>query len=38
MSGHIRTAQIDTNLTMQVLFGRLGIGAMRRFDKRAGTA
>lgn len=29
---------IDTNLTMQVLFGMLGIGAMRSFDKRAGTA
>jgi len=29
---------IDTNLTFQVLFGMLGIGAMRSFDKKNGTA
>lgn len=29
---------IDTNLTMQVLLGVLGLGAMRSYDKRQGTA
>lgn len=29
---------IDTMLTMQVLFGLLGLGAMRSFDKARGTA
>jgi hypothetical protein len=29
---------IDTTLTMQVLFGMLGIGAMRSYDKKQGTA
>ena len=29
---------IDTTLTMQVLFGILGLGVMRSFDKKAGTA
>jgi len=29
---------IDTNLTMQVLFGILGLGVMRSYDKKAGTA
>jgi hypothetical protein len=29
---------IDTNLTMQVLFGILGLGVMRSFDKVKGTA
>ena len=29
---------IDTNLTMQVLFGILGLGVMRSFDKKAGTS
>lgn len=29
---------IDTNLTMQIMFGMLGIGAMRSFDKAKGTA
>jgi hypothetical protein len=29
---------IDTNLTMQVLFGILGLGVMRSFDKKVGTA
>lgn len=28
---------IDTTITMQVLFGMLGIGAMRSFDKQQGT-
>ena len=29
---------IDTTLTMQALFAVLGIGAMRSFDKKAGTS
>lgn len=29
---------IDTNLTMQILMGILGLGAMRSFDKKQGTA
>jgi hypothetical protein len=29
---------IDTNLTMQVLFGILGLGVMRSYDKKQGTA
>ena len=29
---------IDTTLTMQALFGILGLGAMRSFDKKAGTS
>jgi len=29
---------IDTTITMQVLFGMLGIGAMRSFDKKQGTS
>lgn len=29
---------IDTDLTMQVLFGILGLGVMRSFDKKVGTA
>jgi hypothetical protein len=29
---------IDTDLTMQVLFGILGLGVMRSFDKKAGTS
>lgn len=29
---------IDTSLTMQVLLGMLGLGAMRSFDKAKGTA
>ena len=29
---------IDTNLTMQILFGILGLGVMRSYDKKAGTA
>jgi len=29
---------IDTDLTMQVLFGILGLGVMRSYDKKAGTA
>ena len=29
---------IDTNLTMQVLFGILGLGVMRSYDKKSGTA
>jgi hypothetical protein len=29
---------IDTNLTMQVLLGMLGMGAMRSYDKSQGTA
>ena len=28
---------IDTNITMQVLFGVLGLGALRSVDKRANT-
>lgn len=28
---------IDTNITMQILFGLLGIGAMRSYDKKQGT-
>lgn len=29
---------IDTTITMQVLFGMLGIGAMRSYDKKQGTS
>lgn len=29
---------LDTTITMQVLFGMLGIGAMRSFDKKQGTS
>jgi hypothetical protein len=29
---------IDTTLTMQILLGLLGLGAMRSFDKKNGTA
>jgi len=29
---------IDTNITMQILFGMLGMGAYRSFDKFQGTA
>lgn len=29
---------IDTNLTMQILFGLLGLGAMRSYDKKNGTS
>jgi len=29
---------IDTNLTMQVMLGMLGLGAMRSFEKSNGTA
>jgi hypothetical protein len=29
---------IDTNLTMQVMLALLGLGAMRSFDKKAGTS
>ncbi len=29
---------IDTNITMQVLFGMLGLGAMRTLDKSKGVA
>lgn len=29
---------IDTTVTMQVLFGLLGLGAMRSYDKKQGTA
>ena len=29
---------IDTNLTMQVMLALLGLGAMRSFDKKNGTA
>ena len=29
---------IDTTLTMQALFGILGLGAMRSFDKKAGAS
>jgi hypothetical protein len=29
---------IDTNLTMQVLLGLLGLGALRSWDKKNGTA
>lgn len=29
---------IDTNLTMQVLFGILGLGVMRSYDKKIGTS
>ena len=28
---------IDTNITMQVLMGMLGLGAMRTFEKKTGT-
>jgi hypothetical protein len=28
---------IDTALTIQVLMGMLGLGAMRSFDKKSGT-
>lgn len=29
---------IDTTITLQVLFGLLGLGAMRSYDKKQGTA
>lgn len=29
---------IDTSITMQVLFGVLGLGALRSYDKKQGTA
>jgi len=29
---------IDTTITMQILFGLLGLGAMRSFDKKQGTS
>jgi hypothetical protein len=29
---------IDTTITLQVLFGLLGLGAMRSYDKKNGTA
>ena len=29
---------IDTELTIQILFGILGLGAMRSYDKKSGTA
>jgi hypothetical protein len=29
---------IDTNLTMQVLFGMLGLGALRTYEKKQGVA
>lgn len=29
---------IDTTLTMQILFGILGLGAMRSYDKKNGTS
>jgi len=29
---------INTNITMQILFGMLGIGAMRSYDKKQGTS
>lgn len=29
---------IDTTITMQLLFGMLGLGAMRSYDKKNGTA
>lgn len=29
---------IDTSITMQILFGLLGLGAMRSYDKKNGTA
>lgn len=29
---------IDTNLTLQILLGLLGLGAMRSFDKKQGTS
>ena len=29
---------IDTNLTMQVLFGMLGLGALRTYEKKEGVA
>lgn len=29
---------IDTTITMQILFGLLGLGAMRSYDKRQGTS
>jgi hypothetical protein len=29
---------IDTNLTMQVLVGMLGIAGLRSYDKKQGTA
>lgn len=29
---------IDTTITMQILFGLLGLGAMRSFDKKNGTS
>ena len=29
---------IDSNITMQILFGMLGIGAMRSYDKKQGTS
>lgn len=29
---------IDTNITMQLLFGLLGLGAMRSYDKQKGTS
>lgn len=29
---------IDTNITMQLLLGLLGLGAMRSYDKKQGTA
>lgn len=29
---------IDTTITMQILFGLLGLGAMRSYDKKQGTA
>jgi hypothetical protein len=29
---------IDTNLTMQILFGILGLGVMRSYDKKVGTS
>lgn len=28
---------LDTNITMQILFGLLGLGAMRSYDKQQGT-
>jgi hypothetical protein len=29
---------LDTTITMQILFGLLGLGAMRSYDKKNGTA
>lgn len=29
---------LDTTITMQILFGLLGLGAMRSYDKKQGTA